>query len=68
MGGVIVALLLINYFSVRAYWIKNFEMTVLRRSPAVFSNLPTFFYMVVQRCWVWEENYFLPDIDSLRIE
>ena len=61
-------LLVAMYFHARAIWIKRFEMTVLQRSPSLFTLLPSFFNMMFIQMFVWEEEVFLPNIKDMRYE
>lgn len=66
--GLVLILALVAYFAVRLMWVKNFQTTVLLRSPAVYMHLPNWKVMMFKKFWVWEDTVFLPDPDMLRNE
>ena len=63
-----VSLVVTAYFLIRLNWVKNFQTTVLMRSPAIYMHLPKWKVMLFHKWWVWEDTVFLPDPDSLRRE
>lgn len=66
--GLALMLALVAYFAVRLMWVKNFQTTVLLRSPAVYMHLPNWKVMMFKKFWIWEDTVFLPDPDMLRKE
>ena len=68
MVFMILTLIVANYFFVRMFWVKHFQMIILQRSPQLFMRLPKFWRMVFREFWVWDEIHYLPNIEDLRYE
>ena len=55
----------INYFSIRLFWLKRMQQTVLLRSPIIYMSLPPLKTMMWKKFWVWNDLTFLPHPEDL---
>lgn len=61
----LIAWAIINYFSIRLFWLKRFQQTILLRSPMIYMSLPSLKHMMWEKFWVWEDTTFLPHPEDL---